>query len=228
MTFRVMFLDDEVKPIHAKFNYYHDKCTFNFMKDEFNDINVNLMGSLPLKNGKYMLTYENIYPVNSWKDARLIISRVKSNPFTISINEQILQSKTLILGFIELADNSPFKVAQSLGLIRYKEFTREGNETISIVTSKMNYDALMNILSESGDVSDISLIQITKQFFNFRLQLSGMQKTVFEKAIEMGFFKNPKGAYLKDIAKEVGISIVSVSEYLREAEKKLASSYLEE
>lgn len=60
---------------------------------------------------------------------------------------------------------------------------------------------------------------------DFDSLLTSRQETILLTALERGFFDNPKGTSLHDLAETFGVSISTASEMLRKATFKVMSSY---
>lgn len=221
-------VNEDFNLVNVKLKYKHTGCTFGTNDNDINDVVVKLMFSSPIKNHEYMLTYEDVYPITSKKYIKKIISMIESNPFTISINQFVLESKHLKIGFIESTKNSPMFTAQSLGIWNYNESTINGVDFISFISTLESYTKFKAFLMNNGLVSNILIKEERNVFLHPKNQLSNRQEEVIRRAFYNGFFNNPKTIHLKDMSKDLGISIATLNEYIRIAEKKILTSYFEE
>lgn len=211
----------EIEIIKIKFLYYHDRCTFNFID---NEMNVKLVWSMLFRRNK-MITYENIFPVNSKQMAKGIINKVRMNPTTVSIFQRVLIGKTLTLGYLERASNSPFFLSNKIGTIYYEECTTNGSDLITMFTSKDNFGFIRDTLSNYGELKNVTTIKVDMGKIKNQLRLTEMQELVLKEALELGYFDYPKKAHLKDLADTLGTSVVSIDQHLRESQRKIAINY---
>jgi predicted DNA binding protein len=61
-----------------------------------------------------------------------------------------------------------------------------------------------------------------------RSPLTPHQEEILHRAYERGYFDDPKGVHLRDLASEAGVSVSTLSEMLRKAQRKLIVEFLEE
>ncbi|PYB68397.1 hypothetical protein DMB44_03390 [Thermoplasma sp. Kam2015] len=212
----------DIELIKARFIYLHDNCTFNFIDE---GLSVKLLWSMPYK-GDRMITYESVYPTESHIMAKSIINKVRGNPKTLSVFDRSLKGRTLTVGYLEWTDNSPFFLSNRIGMVSYDEYTMADGDVITIVTASDNFDLIRDNLSNYGKIMKIQIQSLDPASINGKPRLTAMQEKVLGKALEMGFFNYPKDVHLKEIAEKMGVSVVSVDQYLREAQRKLAMSYL--
>ncbi len=211
-----------IRLVRAKITYLHDSCTFNFINE---NMSVKLLWSVPYR-GDRMITYESVYPIQSKDVAKLIITKVRNNPKTLSVFDRSINGKTLFIGYLEYSDNSPFYLSNRVGTIFYDEYTGTGGDVISMITTADNFDLIREDLSVYGKIVHRQVQEIEAESINGPPRLTEMQEKVLRNAFEMGFFNYPKDVHLKDIAQKIGVSAVSVDQYLREAQRKLIRAYL--
>jgi len=90
-----------------------------------------------------------------------------------------------------------------------------------VVLNEINVRSLVEILNLIGDVKIVNRNEMNERMLDFGNVLSEKEELVMEKAISCGYFDYPRKNHLKDIAKEMNISIVAVDRYLRSAERKI-------
>jgi len=213
--------ENKIEFIALKINLSHNNCMSD-LGPKLNDIKLFLTTSIALKSNKYLFTIEDYYPINTNKKVSLIISNLKKNPSIVSVENSFLEGRILRISFLEHSIDSPYGLLNSLGVIKYKEISQNGIDYISfLLLEEYNIKQIMDILSSIGKITNLEKHKIDEGSFNFRYILTDQEKATMQIALSCGFFDNPKKCHIKDIAKELDISIVAADKYLRDAEKKI-------
>lgn len=98
--------------------------------------------------------------------------------------------------------------------VRFPE--REDLSTVGDLFERYGINAVYESITQIEDETDRRLNE-----------LSDPQREAIQKAIDMGYYDVPRGATLKDLAEEFDVSHQALSERLRRAQEKLATSQLQ-
>lgn len=217
----VYFSESEIRLVKLQINLFHDKCMSKFQSNELNEVKMFLRVSIPLKSGSHFFTIEDYYPVNTKRKISLIISELKKNSSVLSVKNWFQENNVLRISVVEKLEDSPFGLIEPLGILEYKETSKNGIDNITVVLNEINVRSLVEILNLIGDVKIVNRNEMNERMLDFGNVLSEKEELVMEKAISCGYFDYPRKNHLKDIAKEMNISIVAVDRYLRSAERKI-------
>lgn len=101
-------------------------------------------------------------------------------------------------------------------------FTKDINEL------EMSLYELRNELNNYGKVPTFNIVKVSKApiFTPPIYGLTDIERKILQTAYRMGFFNYPRGVSLDDLAKEFNISKATVNIHLRNALRKIISSYL--
>ena len=93
---------------------------------------------------------------------------------------------------------------------------------------KTSLNELRNEFSNYGKVLKFDTIKVSKVslFTSPNYRLTDIERRVLQMAYHMGFFDYPRGVSLDDLAREFGVSKATINIHLRNALRKIVSSYL--
>lgn len=217
----MVFLEDNLDITKLRINLKHDNCKSRFENNELNDVKMILGTSIPLKLNQYFFTIEAFYPVNSRQKVSMILRELKGNSSVHSLESWSIQNNALKISFIEKPEDSPLALIRPLGILKYNEISQQGVDNISVVLHELNIRPLVEILNLLGDVRIVRQNELNENTLDFKYLLTDKEESVLGMAVSMGYFDNPKKTHLKDIARQMNISIVATDKYLRSAERKV-------
>ncbi len=214
-------MNDSFRMVKLQIKLEHNNCMSRFKFGDFHDLKMSTISSIPLKAKNYLFTIQDYYGVNSDRKVSLIIKNLKNNSSMYALKNWYLTGNILRVSFVEKLSDSPYGLLSSFDILKYKESSQNGVDNISTIILKINESDALTSLNSLGNVMVRERGEINEVQIGFNFLLSEMELTTFKKALIMNYFDSPKQSHLKDIARELNISIVAANSYIRSAQKKI-------
>jgi len=153
---------------------------------------------------------------------RTFIDDLDSDP-AISTEDLVVVSPGTLKGVLSTDECIGSCSAVRTGVFQLDgRFTEDGRMVQVIVApDRENIRAMIADLEAHGHT--VSLLHLSS--LQWEELLTARQENLLLTALERGFFDDPKGTSLRDLADYLGISISTVSEMLRKATYKVMSAY---
>lgn len=214
-------ISNNFRMVKLQINLEHINCMSRFKFGDFHELKMSTINSIPIEGHNYLFTIQDYYGVNNDNKMGVIIRNLKNNSSMYAIKNWYLNKNTLRVSYIEKLLDSPFGLLNSYDILKYRESSQNGVDTILMTIFKMNEEEALKRLNLLGDITIKAREEIDETGIGFNFPLSEMELKVFKKALDMNYFESPKQSHLKDIANEMNISTVAANNYIRTAQKKI-------